>query len=78
MNARKLGLNQTDAAFIAEISERTGQRIEAGTHHPNRGEPPKDANPKDALQGVWENEPGSCGFCGVGSSIPLAEGVLRK
>lgn len=56
MNARKLGLNQRDAAFIAEISERTGQRIEAGTHHPNRGEPPKDASPKDDLQGVWENE----------------------
>ena len=34
MNARKLGLKQSDAAFIAEISERTGQRIEAGTHQP--------------------------------------------
>jgi ribosome-binding protein aMBF1 (putative translation factor) len=37
MNARDLGLSQTDAASIAEFSERTGQRIEAGTHQPNRG-----------------------------------------
>jgi DNA-binding XRE family transcriptional regulator len=31
MNARDLGLKQADAASIAEISDRTGQRIEAGT-----------------------------------------------
>ena len=37
MNARELGLTQTDAASIAEFSDRTGQRIEAGTHQPNRG-----------------------------------------
>ena len=56
MNARKLGLKQSDAAFIAEISERTGQRIEAGTHQPNRGAPPKDTDSKDVLKGVWEEE----------------------
>ncbi|KAI9132550.1 hypothetical protein [Acaryochloris sp. CCMEE 5410] len=37
MNGRDLGLKQADAAYIAEISPRTGQRIEAGTHQPNRG-----------------------------------------
>jgi hypothetical protein len=28
MNAREIGLNQSKVAYIAEISERTGQRIE--------------------------------------------------
>jgi DNA-binding XRE family transcriptional regulator len=41
MNAREIGLNQSKAAYIAEISERTGQRIESGRaaleHQPNRG-----------------------------------------
>jgi DNA-binding XRE family transcriptional regulator len=37
MNAREIGLNQSKAAYIAEISERTGQRIESGEHQPNRG-----------------------------------------
>ncbi|MFM7449338.1 MAG: hypothetical protein ACKO24_12165 [Leptolyngbyaceae cyanobacterium] len=37
MNAREIGLTQVDAAAIAEFSERTGQRIEAGEHQPNRG-----------------------------------------
>ena len=37
MNARDLGLTQADAASIAEFSERSGQRIEAGAHQPNRG-----------------------------------------
>lgn len=38
MNAREIGLRQVDAAAIAEFSERTGQRIEAGEHQPNRGQ----------------------------------------
>jgi hypothetical protein len=37
MNARDLGLNHVDAASIADFSERSGQRIEAETHQPNRG-----------------------------------------
>jgi hypothetical protein len=37
MNAREIGLNQSNAAYIAEISERTGQLIESGEHQPNRG-----------------------------------------
>ncbi len=56
MNARTLGLKQADTAFVADISERTGQRIEAGTHQPNRGAPPKQTNPRDPLKGVWEEE----------------------
>ncbi|ERN40847.1 hypothetical protein KR51_00014770, partial [Rubidibacter lacunae KORDI 51-2] len=56
MNARTLGLGQADAAFIADISERTGQRIEAGTHQPNRGAPPQQVNPRDPLNGLWEDE----------------------
>lgn len=38
MNARELGLTQVDSATIAEFLERTGQRIEAGTHQPKRGQ----------------------------------------
>ena len=37
MHAREIGLNQAKSAYIAEISERTGQRIESGEHLPNRG-----------------------------------------
>jgi hypothetical protein len=55
MNAREIGLNQSKAAYIAEISERTGQRIESGEHHPNRGKA-NENNSKDPLGGVWEKE----------------------
>jgi hypothetical protein len=55
MNARKIGLNQSKAAYIAEISERTGQRIESGEHQTNRGKP-NENNSKDPLEGVWEKE----------------------
>jgi hypothetical protein len=55
MNARKIGLNQSKAAYIADISERTGQRIESGEHQPNRGKVHEN-NSKDPLEGVWEKE----------------------
>jgi hypothetical protein len=55
MNAREIGLNQSKAAYIAEISERTGQRIESGEHQPNRGKVDEN-NSKDPLGGVWEKE----------------------
>jgi hypothetical protein len=55
MNAREIGLNQSKAAYIAEISERTGQRIESGEDQPNRGKVDKN-NSKDPLGGVWEKE----------------------
>ena len=56
MNARKLGLTQTASSTIAEISERTGQRIDAGHHRSNRGAvvavPPR----RDPLADVWASE----------------------
>lgn len=56
MNGRDLGLTQADAAYIAEISPRTGQRIEAGTHQPNRGRLQEQRTVPDPLAGVWEDE----------------------
>ena len=56
MNARDLGLSQADAASIAEFSERSGQRIEAGAHQPNRGRVRDWRTSADPLAGVWEEE----------------------
>jgi hypothetical protein len=56
MNAREIGVTQAKAAYIAEISERTGQRIEAGTHQPNRGKVTERAPAQDPLGSVWEKE----------------------
>lgn len=56
MNARELGLTQANAAHIAEISERSGQRIDAGEHRPNRGVVPEVPPCRDPLAGVWEQE----------------------
>jgi hypothetical protein len=55
MRAREIGLNQAKAAYIAEISERTGQRIESGEHQPNRGKVTA-GNAQDPLEGLWEKE----------------------
>lgn len=51
MNGREIGLSQVDAAYIAEFSERTGQRIEAGVHQPKRGR-----TKPDPLKDVWQEE----------------------
>ena len=56
MNARELGLTQVEAAYVAEISERTGQRIDAGKHRPNVGKVVESSNPRAPLTGVWSNE----------------------
>jgi hypothetical protein len=56
MNAREIGLTQADAAYMAEISERTGQRIESGRHRPNQGKVAEVPSSQDPLAGVWENE----------------------
>ncbi|KAI9129557.1 IS21 family transposase (plasmid) [Acaryochloris sp. CCMEE 5410] len=56
MNAREQGLSQPTSAKIAEISIRTGQRIEAGTHQPNRGRPQKGRTVPDPLAEVWDSE----------------------
>lgn len=56
MNARELGLTQRESSSIAEISERTGQRIEAGHHRSNRGRVKENAVSRDRLAVVWESE----------------------
>lgn len=56
MNARDLGLEQAEAAYIAEISKRTGQRIDSGTHRPNRGIVQEAPPTRDPLAAVWESE----------------------
>ena len=56
MNARDYGLSQQDSATIAEISERSGQRIESGTLQPNRGRMRDWRTKADPLAGVWEEE----------------------
>jgi hypothetical protein len=55
MNAREIGLNQAKAAYVAEISERTGQRIESGEHQQNRGKV-AESSIQDPLDGLWEKE----------------------
>lgn len=56
MNAREIGLTQAKAADVAEISERTGQRIEAGEHQPNRGKVKTHPSIQDPLGEVWDKE----------------------
>ena len=56
MNAREVGLKQADAAYVAEISERSGQRIESGSHRPSRGRVRDWRTCADPLAGVWEEE----------------------
>ena len=55
MNGREIGLTQVDAAYVAEFSERTAQRIEAGEHQPKQGQKRERTKP-DPLKGVWEDE----------------------
>ena len=56
MNARELGLTQVISSSIAEISERTGQRIDAGKHRANRAEVQTHTVSRDSLSAVWESE----------------------
>ena len=56
MNARETGATQVEAAAVAEISRRTGQRIESGSYHPNRGRPRDWRTSPDPLAAVWESE----------------------
>ena len=56
MNARMLGLTQTASSTIAEISERTGQRIDADRHRSNRGAVITVPQRRDPLAEVWEQE----------------------
>ena len=56
MNARNLGLTQSDSSQIAEISERTGQRIDVGHHRSNRASVVTPSPSRDPLAGVWKEE----------------------
>ena len=49
-------MNQAKAAYVAEISERTLQRIEAGKYQPNRGKVADRRNTQDPLGEVWDKE----------------------
>lgn len=56
MQARKTGATQAQASAVARISERSGQRIEAGGHQPERGRKRDWRTRSDPLGGVWERE----------------------
>jgi len=56
MSAREKGFTQVEAAELAGFSARTGQRIEAGEHQPNRGRMRNWRSTPDPLAGVWESE----------------------
>ena len=56
MNSRELGLTQRESSSIAEISKRTGQRIDTGHHRANRGEVKENTTSRDPLLEVWSSE----------------------
>lgn len=56
MNARKKGFPQGEAADLAGFSTRSGQRIEAGDHQPNRGRVRDWRSSPDPLLKVWDTE----------------------
>lgn len=56
MKARETGATQVDAAALAQISRRSGQRIESGNYQPNRGRTRDWRTKPDPLAEVWESE----------------------
>ncbi|RUS94189.1 transposase [Chroococcidiopsis cubana SAG 39.79] len=56
MKARESGFSQETAAAKGGFSERTGRRIEAGEHQPQRGRPHDWRTRKDPLAEVWDSE----------------------
>ena len=56
MTAREKGFTQVEAAELAGFSTRTGQRIDAGVHQPNRGRVRDWRSTEDPLADVWETE----------------------
>ena len=56
MKARERGATQVDAAALAQISRRSGQRIESGDYQPNRGRVRDWRTKPDPLADVWESE----------------------
>ena len=56
MHARERGATQADAAALAQISRRSGQRIESGKARPNRGRVRDWRTKPDPLADVWASE----------------------
>ena len=56
MKARETGATQVDAAALAQISRRSGQRIETGSDRPNRGRARNWRTTPNPLAEVWESE----------------------
>lgn len=56
MKARESGCTQETAAAKGGFSERTGRRIDAGEHQPQRGRPHDWRTRKDPLAQVWDSE----------------------
>ena len=56
MKARDQGASQTKAAALVNISERSAQRIESGSHQPKRGKPRDWRTRSDPLEEVWISE----------------------
>lgn len=56
MKGRELGHSQQESAQVANISERSGRRIEAGQHQPKTGGKRSGRTRPDPLEAVWINE----------------------
>ena len=56
MDAREAGCSQTTAAAKAGFSDRSGRRIESGTHQPHKGQPRDWRTRVDPLVEVWQSE----------------------
>nr|WP_317106131.1 IS21 family transposase [Chroococcidiopsis sp. SAG 2025] len=56
MKARESGCTQETAAAKGGFSKRTGRRIDAGAHQPQRGRPHDWRTRKDPLAEVWDSE----------------------
>jgi hypothetical protein len=56
MKGRAIGHTQQESAQVANISERSGRRIETGEHQPQAGEKRKGRTRRDPLEAVWVSE----------------------
>ena len=56
MKERERGATQVEAAASANISRRSGQRMESGNYQPNRGRARDWRTKPDPLAAVWESE----------------------
>jgi hypothetical protein len=56
MRGRSIGHSQQESAQVANISERSGRRIETGQHQPKAGGKRKGRTRPDPPEAVWINE----------------------